>query len=142
MNKRLKESTKKVRFGSKTKKTVSLSGRPEDYVSAEVALRPMSREFKVLEGDEWVLSRNVRNYLASADNVGSTIKGLKDNNFQVLAVGAASISIEGNVDLVEKHCQTQLKLKTAQLFNSAISKKKVSFYGAPEDQHILNAPDN
>jgi hypothetical protein len=75
MNKRLKESTKKVRFGSKTKKTVSLSGRPEDYVSAEVALRPMSREFKVLEGDEWVLSRNVRNYLASADNVGSTIKG-------------------------------------------------------------------
>jgi serine protease AprX len=137
MSKRLKEHTKKVRTGS-----MSLSGRPEDYVSAEVALRPMSREFKVLEGDEWVLSTNVSKYLPSMDNVGATIKGLKDNGFQVLAVGAASISIGGKVDLVEKHCQTQLKLKTVQLFNSAISKKKVSFYSAPEDQRILNAPDN
>lgn len=142
MSKRLKESTKKARSGSKAKKTMSLAGRPEDYVSAEVAIRPISREFKVLEGDEWVLSRNVRNYLASEDNVGAAIKGLKDNGFQILAVGAASISIGGNVDLIEKHCQTQLKLKTAQLFNSAISKKKVSFYGAPEDQRILNPPDN
>jgi serine protease AprX len=143
MSKRLKESAKKVvGTRSKAKKTMSLSDRPKDYVSAEVALRPMSREFKVLEGDEWVLARNVRNYLPSMDNVGATIKGLKDNGFQVLAVGAASISIGGYVDLVEKHCQTQLKLKTVQLFNSAISKKKVSFYGAPIDQHILNAPDN
>ena len=71
----------------KAKKTMSLSDRPEDYVSAEVAPRPMSREFKVLEGDEWVLARNVRNYLPSMDNVGATIKGLKDNGFQVLAVG-------------------------------------------------------
>ena len=142
MNKRLKENTKKIRAGSKAKTTMTLSGRPEDYVSAEVALRPMSKEFKVLEGDEWVLSRNVRDYLPIMDNVGATIKGLKDNGFHVLAVGAASISIGGKVDLVEKHCQTQLKLKTVQLFNSAISKKKVSFYGAPEDQRILNAPEN
>jgi serine protease AprX len=120
----------------------TLSTRPKDYLTAEVALRPMSRDFKVLEGNEWVVSKNVRNYLPSVDNVGATIKRLKDHGFQILELGTASITVGGNVGLFEKHCNVQLKSKKREIFNTAISKRKVSFFAAPQDQRILPVPEN
>ena len=119
-----------------------LGEQKQNYVSAEVVLRPKEREFKVLTGDEWILSQNVKNYIPTTENMGATIKGLKDKGFQISAPGAASVSIGGTVDLFEKQCRTQLKLKAVNVFNPLISKNKVSFYGAPEDKPVLDAPDN
>jgi serine protease AprX len=116
--------------------------KPQEYVTAEAALRPMDKQYKVLEGDEWVVSDNVKNYLPLKDNVGAAIKGLKDNGFQILEVGAASITIGGKMDLYEKRFGVQLKQKSVPIFRPDISKEEVSFFAAPDGQPILNPTDN
>jgi len=118
-----------------------------EYVSAEVALRPMATSYKILEGEEWVISNNVKNYIPSKENLGATVKGLRDAGFHILEIGTASITIGANVDLFEKQCKVQLQEKTKQIFEAPTStaatfKGQVSFYGAPTNQNILNAPDN
>jgi serine protease AprX len=118
-----------------------------EYVSAEVALKPMTSNYKVLEGNEWVVASNVKNYVPSKENIGATVKGLSDAGFHVLGIGTASITIGANVDLFEKQCQVQLEKKTKLIFRSESSRAKstkgrVSFYGAPKDQNILSAPEN
>jgi serine protease AprX len=113
-----------------------------EYITAEVALHPESREYKVLEGNEWVVSSNVNNYLPRIDNKGAAIKGLKENGFQVLEVGAATITIGGKLDVFEKHLEVKLKQKSSPIFSPEITKEKISFYAAPDDQPILNAPEN
>lgn len=113
-----------------------------DYVTAEVALRPVAKEFKVLEGDEWVMAGNVRNYLPSRENLGTTVKGLRDKGFQVLEVGTASITIGGSVDLFEKRCGAKLKKKAKQILDLKISEENASFFAPPENEPILAPPDN
>jgi serine protease AprX len=112
-----------------------------EFVSAEVALKPMDTNYKILQGDEWVLSSNVKHYIPSKENVGSTIKGLKDAGFNVLQIGTASITIESSVTHFEKQCEVQLTEKTQQIFGHPES-PKTTFYGAPNNQKILDVPDN
>lgn len=136
-----KKIRRKLRAGRKAATDIGVRGRHE-YITAEVVLRPESREFKVLEGDEWIVSSNVNNFLPSIDNKGAAIKGFKDDGFQILAVGAATITIGGKLDVFEKRLGVKLEEKSSPIFKPEITKEKVSYYAAPDSQPILHAPEN